>query len=173
MNSSTRIIPMLFSGSREYRWTAANKMKKQKTPGADRIALHLGIAEKQNKSSGKLKEIKSCGQEAHKRLEKSTSCYPIMGQNMGQEVLCRNTKFLSKLLSHKSKRKSPEIVRFQGFLWLRRQDSNLRPPGYDPDELPTALLRDIQMRTPWVLRYYSTTHICCQVSIFRGVGVTL
>ena len=47
-------------------------MKKQKTPGAGRTALHFGIAEKQNKSSGKLKEIKSCGQEAHKRLEKST-----------------------------------------------------------------------------------------------------
>ena len=28
-------------------------------------------------------------------------------------------------------------------LKLRRLDSNARPPGYEPDELPTALLRDV------------------------------
>ena len=43
-----------------------------------------------------------------------------MGQNMGQEVLCNKFKVLFELQYAESGRKSPEIVRFQDFLWRER-----------------------------------------------------
>ena len=43
---------------------------------------------------------------------------------------------------------SGECIYFGHSTWLRGEDLNLRPPGYEPDELPTALLRDMWCRRP-------------------------
>ena len=41
-------------------------------------------------------------------------------------------------------------------VWLRGHDSNVRPPGYDPDELPTALPRDIVLQ---IYNFFDTSQV--------------
>ena len=48
-------------------------------------------------------------------------------------------------ISKKFKKSKVDVtqIRYIHSIWLRGKDLNLRPPGYEPDELPTALPRDV------------------------------
>ena len=62
-----------------------------------------------------------------------------MGHGMGQTNRSANSPNYFK---DKKQKKSGNLT-VSGQIWLRGKDLNQRPPGYEPDELPTALPRDI------------------------------
>ena len=74
-------------------------------------------------------------------------------------------RFISNILKHTKDLETYE--KFLGLYELRSQDLNLRPSGYEPDELPTAPLRDIKIWQP------PTLPVRLQTSTIGRLGLNL
>ena len=102
-----------------------------------------------------------CGRTAvKKRQQKSPTAVKRLDNLVKYDLENRTSK--SPFFGVTTKKKGCDIF-FVTACWLRRQDLNLRPPGYEPDELPSALLRDIwHTRCFAVLDYNTTARRVCQ-----------
>ena len=97
-----------------------------------------------------------------------------MGQNLGRKF---DPLFMSYLSPRKTKEKTWNLS-ISGLLWLRRQDSNLRPPGYEllwgPDPLQykgfTHILPQKTGVNPKAKRVCSSTHKRTFTEMGRNLG---
>ena len=69
-----------------------------------------------------------------------TNYYIMIGKEVQYRVRLLKSShlkdlFCKQIMVEKNKKTAPEIIRFQG-LWSEMGDSNLRPLGYEPNELP-------------------------------------
>ena len=73
----------------------------------------------------------------------------VAGIQLQKKPYSRKSLIL-RAFSEQIQKQPPKIescfcIKVYPLLWLRGKDLNLRPPGYEPDELPTALPRVINI----------------------------
>jgi hypothetical protein len=111
--------------------------------------------------------------ELHPHLERKTGFEPA---TLALARRCSTTEPLPRALNGGSGRNrtadtrifSPLLYRLSyRAIWLRGQDSNLRPSGYEPDELPTAPPRVVELRNKILIVQASG----CYIKSLKLVGV--
>ena len=81
------------------------------------------------------------------------------------------------MLSHQRKKPS-KLLDLLGFQWLRGQDLNLRPSGYEPDELPDCSTPRQETRLDSCAHYASQRFVgalgfrLAEVAIGAGISTT-